>query len=227
LVAIQYRTENVRILPVFGPAALAISPRIGHIHITVDDAPLVWGNTSGEPVIINGLPPGPHKIVIALTDANHKVLTQEVVTFEVPRRPASHPAAKPAVQNPDQVPNYQPSAKIIIDPLQPEQLAKGLVYLHYRTENLRIAPVFGPDALKIFPRVGHLHVRLDNAPWYWTYASGQPVIVNGLSPGRHRILIELVDANHQVLAQNVVEFEVPQRVIVHEVDSRVGVCCSL
>src|SRR6185436_1640133 len=131
-----YPTENVHILPVFGPAALAISPRIGHLHITVDD---------------------------------------------------------------------------IIEPLRPDQVAKGLAYIHYRTENLQIAPVFGPDALKITPRVGHLHVRLDDAPWGWTYASGQPVIVNGLSPGRHRIQIELADANHQALAQNVVEFEVPQR----------------
>ena len=108
-------------------------------------------------------------------------------------------------------PTDQPAAKLIIDPLRPDQVAKGLAYIHYRTENLQIAPVFGPDALKITPRVGHLHVRLDDAPWGWTYASGQPVIVNGLAPGRHRIQIELADANHQPLVQNVVEFEVPQR----------------
>ena len=211
LVSIQYRTENVRILPVFGPAALAISPRIGHLHITVDDTPQVWANTSGEPVFIYGLPPGPHKVGIAVTDANHKVLTQEVVSFEVPRRPDVKSTAKPAVQGPISVPTNQPPAKLIIDPLRPDQVAKGLAYIHYRTENLQIAPVFGPDALKISPRVGHLHVRLDDAPWGWTYASGQPVIVNGLAPGRHRIQIELADANHQPLAQNVVEFEVPQR----------------
>jgi len=105
----------------------------------------------------------------------------------------------------------QPGAKLIVEPPAPELLAKGLVSIQYRTENVRIMPVFGPDALKITPRVGHLHVRLDDAPWGWTYASGQPVIVNGLSPGRHRIQVELADANHQALAQNVVEFEVPQR----------------
>jgi hypothetical protein len=209
LVSIQYRTENVRIMPVFGPAALAIPPRIGHLHITVDDAPQVWGNTSGEPVFIFGLPPGPHKIAIALADANHKVLTQEVVKFEVPRRPDVK-SAKPAAQIRVSAPT-NPPAKLIIDPLRPDQVAKGLAYIHYRTENLQIAPVFGPDALKITPRVGHLHVRLDDAPWGWTYASGQPVIVNGLSPGRHRIHIELADANHQALAHKVVEFEVPQR----------------
>ena len=38
LVQIQYRVENVRIVPVFGAAALNISPRVGHLHITVDPA---------------------------------------------------------------------------------------------------------------------------------------------------------------------------------------------
>src|SRR5688500_15470514 len=29
----QYRAENVRIVQVFGPAGLDVSPRIGHLHI--------------------------------------------------------------------------------------------------------------------------------------------------------------------------------------------------
>ena len=37
-VVIQYRTENVRMVPVYGAAALGVSPRIGHLHVTVDDA---------------------------------------------------------------------------------------------------------------------------------------------------------------------------------------------
>ena len=38
VVLIQYRTENLHIVPSFGPAALAVSPRIGYIHVTADDA---------------------------------------------------------------------------------------------------------------------------------------------------------------------------------------------
>src|SRR5689334_10611281 len=41
-VVIQYRTENLHIAPVFVPAALAVSPRAGHLHVTVDDASWVW-----------------------------------------------------------------------------------------------------------------------------------------------------------------------------------------
>ena len=34
----------------------------------------------------------------------------------------------------------EPPAKIIIDPPVPEALARGLVVIQYRTENLRILP---------------------------------------------------------------------------------------
>jgi hypothetical protein len=65
-VVIQYRTENLHIVPVFGPAAPAVSPRIGHIHVTVHDAPWVWADASGEPVVLNGLPPPPGKVLLQL-----------------------------------------------------------------------------------------------------------------------------------------------------------------
>src|SRR5258706_8694402 len=83
-VVIQYRTENLHIVPVFGPAALAVSPRVGHIHVTVDDAPWVWADASGEPVVLNGLPSGPHKVLLQLETANHQLLDQGAVTFTVP-----------------------------------------------------------------------------------------------------------------------------------------------
>jgi hypothetical protein len=73
-------------VPVFGPAAAAVSPRIGHLHLTLDDASWHWGHTSNDPVIVAVLPPGPHKILFELADANHKVLAQEVLKFEVPQR---------------------------------------------------------------------------------------------------------------------------------------------
>ena len=85
-VVIQYRTENLRIVPVFGPNALDVSPRIGHIHVTVDDGPFRWVDVSSEPLVINCLPPGPHKVLIELVNANHQTLDKGVVTFVVPVR---------------------------------------------------------------------------------------------------------------------------------------------
>lgn len=80
----QYRAENLRIVQVFGPAALDVSPRIGHIHVTVDDLPWHWADASGEPLIITRLPAGPHEVLIELVDANHQPLDQGVVDFVIP-----------------------------------------------------------------------------------------------------------------------------------------------
>lgn len=103
----------------------------------------------------------------------------------------------------------QASAKIIVDPPLPELLTRGVVFIRYRTENLQIVPVFGPAALAVSPRIGHLHVTVDDAPWHWANTSGEPIIVAGLTPGLHKILIEAANANHEPIAQGVVEFEVP------------------
>ena len=84
-VIIPYRLENFRIVPVLGAAAAAISPRAGHLHITVDDLPWRWADFSdSQTVIVNGLPPGPHKILIELADPEHRILTAQTVTFTVP-----------------------------------------------------------------------------------------------------------------------------------------------
>ena len=66
----------------------------------------------------------------------------------------------------------QPPAKLIVDPPLAGPLSKGAVFIQYRAENLRIEPVFGPDALKVTPRIGHIHVVVDDAPWHWADASG-------------------------------------------------------
>ena len=103
----------------------------------------------------------------------------------------------------------EPPAKIIIDPPLPEPLSRGRVVIQYRTENLHIVPVFGPAALAVSPRVGHIHVTVDDAPWVWADASGEPVVLNGLPPGPHTIRLELETANHQQLDQGAVMFTVP------------------
>ena len=39
---------------------------------------------SGEPLIINGLPAGPHKVLIELVNRNHQTLDRGVVNFVIP-----------------------------------------------------------------------------------------------------------------------------------------------
>ena len=89
--------------------------------------------------------------------------------------------------------------KLIVDPPLPEGLARGLFWAQYRVENLHIAPVFGAGALQASPRVGHLHINVDDLPWWWADASDTNTVdIAGLPPGQHKVRIELVDANHKV-----------------------------
>lgn len=105
----------------------------------------------------------------------------------------------------------QPPPRIIVEPPKPEPLARGVAILQFRTENLQVVPVFGPAAAAVSPRIGHLHVTLDDTPWHWVHTSRDPIIVAPLPAGPHSITIELADANHAPLAREVVKFEVPQR----------------
>jgi hypothetical protein len=99
----------------------------------------------------------------------------------------------------------------VVDAPLAEPLSRGVVFIQYRTENLLIVPVFGPKAAELSPRIGHLHVAVDGAPWGWGNAGGEPVLIFGLAAGPHKAEITLVSANHQPLDRIVVEFVVPER----------------
>lgn len=107
----------------------------------------------------------------------------------------------------------QPPAKIVIDPPLAGPLAsRGVAIIQYCAQNLHIVPVFGPNAVADSPRIGHLHVRLDDASWVWADASGNPIILMGLPPGPHKVLIELEDANHHTLDKGMVTFVIPETI---------------
>ena len=105
----------------------------------------------------------------------------------------------------------EPPAKLIVDPPLAEQLARGLVFIQYRTENLRVVPVFGKGALDVSPRIGHVHVTVDDAPWHFVDATGETLIVVGLTPGPHKVLVELADPTHKVITSETVNFTVPSK----------------
>lgn len=94
-------------------------------------------------------------------------------------------------------PGNEPAAKLIVDSPLPDLLAQGIVWIPWRVENVQIGPVFGKDALNATPRVGHLHIHVDDLPWLWADFSNNPIDVAFLPPGSHKIRIELVNAIHQ------------------------------
>src|SRR4051812_25150294 len=108
----------------------------------------------------------------------------------------------------------EPAPRLTVDPPLPGPLALGIFQAQYRVENLRIVPVFGAGALNVSPRVGHLHITVDDLPWWWADASDNNTVdVAGLPPGEHKVRIRLVDANHNVFPGQVVTlaFTVPAR----------------
>jgi hypothetical protein len=112
-------------------------------------------------------------------------------------------------------PASQEPARLVLGSPLAEALSRGLVVIQYRADNLRIISVFGRAALSVTPRIGHVHVTLDNAQWHWVDASGE-LIIQGLAPGPHRVLIELADPTHRVLDSKTVNFEIPAQPLVHE-----------
>jgi hypothetical protein len=104
----------------------------------------------------------------------------------------------------------EPPPKLFVDQPLAEGLAIGIVWIQYRVENLRIVPVFGQGATKVSPRVGHLHITVDNLPWWWADASDNNTIdIAGLPPGEHTVRIELVNPNHKIYETRIVKFNLP------------------
>ena len=107
----------------------------------------------------------------------------------------------------------EPAPKLIVDDPLPEGLAIGVFWAQYRVENIRIVPVFGSGAIQVSPRIGHLHIIVDDLPWWWADPSNTNTIdIAGLPPGPHKVKISLVDANHNVFPGQVatLTFTVPE-----------------
>ena len=91
----------------------------------------------------------------------------------------------------------EPAPKLIVDPPLPEALKQGVFWAQYRVENVRIVQVFGAGARQVSPRVGHLHITVDDLPWWWADASDNNTVdIAGLPAGQHKVKIALVDADH-------------------------------
>ena len=92
----------------------------------------------------------------------------------------------------------EPPPKLFVDEPLPEGLAQGIVWIQWRVENLNVVPVFGKSAVGVSPRVGHLHVHVDDVGWWWADASNNNTIdIAGLSEGTHKVRLELVNPNHE------------------------------
>src|SRR5262245_47143078 len=104
----------------------------------------------------------------------------------------------------------EPAPSLTVLPPLPGPLAKGVVFIPYRLENLRIVPVGGAAARDISPRVGHLHITLDDLPSQWAACGGSnTVILCGVPGGGHKVRIEAVDPEGKPFIARTVTCTVP------------------
>jgi hypothetical protein len=108
----------------------------------------------------------------------------------------------------------EPPPSLSVEPPLPGPLADGVAFIPYRVENLRILPVGGSAARNVSPRVGHLHVTIDDLPWAWAdYGQSNTIILVGLPRGEHKVLIEVVDAEGNVFTKQTMTFDSPGKKI--------------
>ncbi len=114
------------------------------------------------------------------------------------------------------------TAKLVIDsPKDGEtvQLTPGLgpvVIIKFHAENFKIESLAGHDTMHhegamagMGENAAHVHVTVDNNPWYWVHSNSDPVVIAGLSAGPHKVSLELVGAGHKPLipsAKQIVSF---------------------
>ena len=104
----------------------------------------------------------------------------------------------------------EPAPRLIVEPPLPGPLAQGVAFIPYRVENLRILPVGGAAARDVSPRVGHLHITVDDLPWQWAdYGQSNTIILIAMPRGQHKVLIELVDPEGNVFTGQTVTFDSP------------------
>lgn len=107
------------------------------------------------------------------------------------------------------VSNEPPPALTLLPPL-PGPLAQGVVFIPYKLDNLRIVPIGGEAARTVSPRVGHLHMTLDDLPWQWAdYGNSNTVILVNLTRGEHKLKVEVEDPQGHPYIAKTVSFTVP------------------
>lgn len=104
----------------------------------------------------------------------------------------------------------EPAPRLFVEPPLPGPLAQGVVFIPYRVENIHIVPLAGPVARTLSPRVGHLHITVDDLPWFWAdFGQSNTVVLAGLPRGQHKVMIQLVDAEGNVFTSETVTFNAP------------------
>ena len=105
-------------------------------------------------------------------------------------------------------PMTEAAPHLSLEPPIPTLLERGITIIQFHTQHIKIAPVYGQAALGVVPRLGHLHVSVDGSDWHWVHSDNEPIVIQGLAVGTHKVLVELADPTHKILEGQSVEFTV-------------------
>lgn len=143
-----------------------------------------------------------------------KPLAAAVLAFGIATGAFAQTARDIRGASPYDVIENEPAPRLVVDPPFPQLLEQGIFQAQYRVENLRIVPVFNAAAIKVTPRIGHLHIIVDDLPWWWADSSDNNTVdIANLPPGPHKVTIRLVNPNHEPFPgqETVLKFTVPER----------------
>ncbi|MFT4053797.1 MAG: DUF6130 family protein [Novosphingobium sp.] len=91
-----------------------------------------------------------------------------------------------------------------------EALQDRQVYIAFRVDNMAVIPLYteinGDTVTTLTPKIGHLHVTVDDAGYSWIHASNDPIYFGPVTPGTHTVRVDLVDAAHETLQTQTVRF---------------------
>ena len=169
-------------------------PGEGHVHFMLDLNPvIVW--YSADPYTLTDVPPGQHRLMVELVNNDHSSLSPPVVREIQFREGGAVQAAAPelTLSGPDN------DAVISDSNLQVTFQVRGLNIV---PSNIPLSEA-GQHPEVNRPGEGHVHFNLDLNPvtvWYST----DPYTLHDLQPGRHRLMVELVNNDHSSLSPPVV-----------------------
>ena len=79
-----------------------------------------------------------------------------------------------------------------------------VVSVAFTVSNLQLVPLSAGTP----PASGHIHVKVDDNAWVWLHASTEPILIGGMTPGAHKVRLELAGTNHGPLDAKTVTFTV-------------------
>jgi hypothetical protein len=86
--------------------------------------------------------------------------------------------------------------------IQPLPGLGPVVVIKFRTDDFKIESVdkghgsMTDMATQEKFKSGHIHVTVDDNSWYFVHSDNDPIVIAGLSPGKHSVKLQLAGPNH-------------------------------